>query len=51
MIRRLLYNIYMYVIMIVECYYREYEDEGQYRWSVIKLKESLDMLERRNGRK
>lgn len=51
MTRRLLYNIYMYVIMIVECYYREYEDDGQYRWSVIKLKESLDMLERRNGRK
>jgi fructosamine-3-kinase len=32
-IRKLLYDIYLYLIMTVECEYRKYPDDGQYKWA------------------
>lgn len=32
-IRRTLYNVYLYLIMIIECAYRQYETQDQERWA------------------
>jgi len=33
-LRRVLYNLYLYLIMIIECYYRKYETKDQENWRV-----------------
>jgi len=32
-LRRVLYNLYLYLIMIIECYYRKYETKDQENWA------------------
>ncbi len=43
--RRLLYNIYLWLIMVIECYYREYENDNQERWTREQLARDLTLLE------
>ncbi|GLC31720.1 phosphotransferase family protein [Clostridium omnivorum] len=44
-IRAVLYQIYLYLIMVIECSYRKYPDENQSKWSSIRLEEALvDLL-------
>ncbi|MBN1934686.1 MAG: aminoglycoside phosphotransferase family protein [Anaerolineae bacterium] len=40
-IRRTLYNIYLYLIMIIECAYRQYETQDQERWARGQLVKEL----------
>lgn len=42
--KRALYNIHLYLIMIIECKYREYENDDQYIWAKEKLQETLKYL-------
>jgi hypothetical protein len=35
--RRLLYNIYLWLIMIIACYYRKYENDTQEKWARAEL--------------
>ena len=42
--RRALYNIYLYLIMIIECYYRRYENDKQETWARGQLQRELDGL-------
>lgn len=42
--RRRLYNIYLYLIMVIECSYREYEDDGQYNWAKDMLYKEVSEL-------
>jgi len=42
--RRLLYNIYLWLIIIIECYYREYENDNQEKWAREQLKRDLERL-------
>lgn len=42
--RRILYNIYLYLIMIIECTYRQYETDDQERWARERLGEELARL-------
>ncbi len=39
--RRLLYNAYLYLIMIIECYYRRYTDGWQENWAREQLDTTL----------
>lgn len=43
--RRMLYNIYVYLIMVIECYYRLYPTQDQENWIRPKLAAELDALE------
>jgi Ser/Thr protein kinase RdoA (MazF antagonist) len=43
-LRRSLYNVYLYLIMIIECTYRRYETDAQERWSRARLDEELVRL-------
>ena len=43
--RRLLYNAYLYLIMVIECTYRKYPDQRQENWTRPRLKETLQRLE------
>lgn len=43
-IRRTLYNVYLYLIMIIECYYRRYETDGQEKWAREQLEGELQKL-------
>jgi len=43
-LRRSLYNVYLYLIMIIECTYRRYENDAQERWSRARLDEELARL-------
>ena len=36
------YDILLYLTMMIEVFYREYEDDGQYRWACGMLKEVYD---------
>lgn len=47
--RRALYNIYLYLIMIIECYYRRYETRDQERWACGRLTDELARLEAHAG--
>ncbi|ERI93947.1 phosphotransferase enzyme family protein [Clostridiales bacterium oral taxon 876 str. F0540] len=40
-IRAVLYQIYLYLIMVIECSYRKYPDENQFKWSSARLQEAL----------
>lgn len=42
--RRSLYNIYLYLIMIIECYYRKYENQNQENWARARLIHELEKL-------
>jgi aminoglycoside phosphotransferase (APT) family kinase protein len=42
--RRTLYNIYLFLIMVIECTYRKYENNDQENWSRMKLAEQFDVL-------
>jgi hypothetical protein len=44
--RRTLYNLYLYLIMIVECAYRNYETDDQERWARQQLAGELERLAR-----
>jgi aminoglycoside phosphotransferase (APT) family kinase protein len=39
--RRALYNVYLYLIMIIECYYRRYETDKQETWARGQLDREL----------
>lgn len=41
--RRILYNIYLYLIMVIECAYREYDNDWQYHWAKDRLLEMLKL--------
>lgn len=43
-VRRALYNIYLYLILIIECYYRRYETDDQERWARAELAAELARL-------
>ena len=44
-IRAVLYQIYLYLIMVIECSYRKYPDESQSKWASARLQEALvDLL-------
>jgi len=43
--RRTLYNIYLWLIMIIECTYRQYETKDQENWIRPKLPEEMKKLE------
>jgi aminoglycoside phosphotransferase (APT) family kinase protein len=43
-LRRSLYNVYLYLIMIIECTYRHYETDAQERWSRTQLDQELARL-------
>jgi aminoglycoside phosphotransferase (APT) family kinase protein len=42
--RRTLYNLYLYLIMVIECSYRHYETDDQERWARQQLAADLDRL-------
>jgi aminoglycoside phosphotransferase (APT) family kinase protein len=43
--RRSLYNIYVYLVMIIECPYRQYETKDQENWIRPKLVEEMQKLD------
>jgi Ser/Thr protein kinase RdoA (MazF antagonist) len=43
-IRRTLYNVYLYAIMVIECTYRQYDNDNQERWARGKLAGELARL-------
>lgn len=43
--RRALYNIYLWLVMIIECTYRRYETQDQENWARMKLIEELQILQ------
>jgi aminoglycoside phosphotransferase (APT) family kinase protein len=43
-VRALLYDIYLYLIMVIETKYRNYPDDGQYHFAVNELKASVEKL-------
>jgi aminoglycoside phosphotransferase (APT) family kinase protein len=43
-IRRSLYNVYLFLIMVIECTYRNYPTQDQENWARIKLTEELNKL-------
>lgn len=40
-IRVLLYKIYLYLIMVIECSYRKYPEDTQYKWANVQLEGAL----------
>jgi aminoglycoside phosphotransferase (APT) family kinase protein len=44
--RRTLYNLYLYLIMVIECSYRYYETDDQERWARQQLAADQDRLAR-----
>ena len=42
--RRSIYNIYLYLIMVIECYFRNYENDQQEKWARQKLFDELELL-------
>ena len=42
--KRILYNIYLYLIMTIECSYRKYPDDTQYEYGKVMLKQQLNLL-------
>lgn len=45
LVRRSLYRIYRYLIMMIECDYRKYDDNWQYKWSADMLRKELEYLD------
>ena len=46
--RRKLYNIYLYLIMVIECTYRQYPTQDQENWARGMLANELDKLQEIN---
>jgi aminoglycoside phosphotransferase (APT) family kinase protein len=44
LVRRTLYNLYLYLIMVIECSYRHYETDDQERWARQQLAADLERL-------
>jgi len=42
--RRSIYNIYLYLIMVIECTFRKYENDQQEKWARQKLFDELELL-------
>ena len=42
--RRMLYNAYLFLIMVIEAYFRKYETNDLTKWARGKLRETLDFL-------
>ena len=49
-IRRILYNVYLYAIMVIECTFRQYDNDGQERWARGKLAGELARLDPESDR-
>lgn len=43
--RRILYNIYLFLIMVIEPYYRQFADNGQEMWAREMLRQQFEKLE------
>jgi aminoglycoside phosphotransferase (APT) family kinase protein len=43
--RRTLYNIYLFLIMVIECYYRHFETKDQENWARLMLQQQIEHLE------
>jgi aminoglycoside phosphotransferase (APT) family kinase protein len=43
-VRRTLYNVYLFLIMVIECSYRSYPNQDQENWARIRLAEELSKL-------
>jgi aminoglycoside phosphotransferase (APT) family kinase protein len=43
--RRTLYNIYLFLIMVIECYYRHFETQDQENWARLMLQQQLERLD------
>lgn len=43
--RRILYDVYLFLIMVIECYYRQYETRDQENWAREQLARQLDRLD------
>jgi aminoglycoside phosphotransferase (APT) family kinase protein len=44
--RRRLYNVYLFLIMVIECYFRKYPTQDQENWARGRLREELEQLNR-----
>jgi aminoglycoside phosphotransferase (APT) family kinase protein len=42
--RRVLYNIYLFLIMVIEPYYREYKTKDQENWARVQLQKELSKI-------
>lgn len=42
--RRIIYNIYMYLVMMMECKYRKYNNDGHEQWIYKSLEKELEVL-------
>jgi aminoglycoside phosphotransferase (APT) family kinase protein len=42
--RRMLYNTYLWLIMIIETFYRHYDNDWQINWATERLKEEIKLL-------
>ncbi len=47
--RRALYSLYLFLIMVIECTYRQYPSNGQERWAREQLANVVDILSKRWG--
>jgi aminoglycoside phosphotransferase (APT) family kinase protein len=47
--RRLLYDLYLFLIMVIECYYRRYPTDDQEKWVRPMLVETIKKLEEVEG--
>lgn len=45
-LRRMLYNSYLFLIMIIECYYRQFETQDQENWARTQLDRTIVGLQR-----
>lgn len=43
-IKRVLYNIHLYLIMTIECAYRNYGNDGQYNWAKEMLEKEINRI-------
>ncbi len=43
--RRVMYNIYLFLIMVIECYYRQYATTDQENWARLMLQKQLELLD------
>ena len=46
--RRILYNIYLYLIMVIECKYRHVENQGHIKWTYEMLESEINKYIRAN---
>ena len=43
-IRHVLYNIHLFLVMIIECAYRTYADDSQYNWAKEMLQKEVNKM-------